>query len=343
MKHENSRKGEEANMKKIGRIFLTLALILGLNSSLPVMAAEHAYLPEQVENMAGTVLSGGDVVEATDCAVMLSYWFANEDQTQESLEQLKESIDSYAQSKGYGGVEAQSKVYAIMPSQDTDGATVLVIGEGLEAGVYAASEGYTRRFAHHNEIWAPQNGAEGWQVISCEEQDCYSLDDDEFPCYYIELAPYYGENNEEDNQGSTVSGKNAGCSHVFEYVTVREPAEKEDGLVAKQCKKCGAVVEYQPISAIAAFLRNAEKSVLNAAQDAVVTVETDRWLCFDRAVMDAIASRPDVTVVVNYRYQHRDYTVTIPAGYDVIGLLDENGFCGFRYLDLILDGKEIAK
>lgn len=74
-----------------------------------------------------------------------------------------------------------------------------------------------------------------------------------------------------------------------------------------------------------------------------VTVETDRWLCFDRRVMEAIASRPNITVTVNCSCGHRDYTVTIPAGYDVIALLNEDGFCGFRYLDLIFEGRSLSR
>lgn len=154
---------------------------------------------------------------------------------------------------------------------------------------------------------------------------------------------------------STVSGNSVSAStsvstgsapshtHEYEYVVVKAPTESEDGAWAIQCVTCGLVVDYQPISAVAAFLSNTQNTVKNASQNATVTVETTQWLCFNKAIIEAIASRPDVTVTVNYRYQQKNYTVTIPAGYDVMSLLDENGFVGFRYLDLVLGGSEITE
>ena len=37
------------------------------------------------------------------------------------------------------------------------------------------------------------------------------------------------------------------------------------------------------------------------------------------------------------------YEVTIPAGSDIVSLLDENGYVGFRYLDAVFGGKEITE
>ncbi|MDO4332176.1 MAG: hypothetical protein Q4C58_05745 [Eubacteriales bacterium] len=329
-------------MKKMGKAFAALLLVLGMSGSLVAAAAETAYQPDQMDDLTGTVWTGGDVICAQECAVMLSYRFENPDKTQEGMDALCEAIHSYAQSQGYqdySAVDAQSKIYGVMEPQGVQSVNVLVIGADLEYGVSAAESGYSRRFAHQNEIWAALGDADGWQVVSCETQDYYMSGEEEQPCYYIELEPWYQDAEGEEGAAGAFVQK-AGCSHVYEYVIVKEPSEKEDGIMARQCEKCGAVVGYQPISAIAAFLKNAEKAVKSAPQGAAVTVETDRWLCFDRAVMEAIASRPDVAVTVNYRYQHRNYTVTVPAGYDVMSLLDENGFCGFRYLDLILGGTE---
>lgn len=326
-------------MKKISAFLLTLMFILGVGRAFPVNASEQSCKVGQIEELDGTVWQDGDVIRTEDCAVMLCYWFENEDGTQEGMDALCDSIDSYLKSKGYGGTDASSRIYFIRKTEDTQWVSVLAIGEDLEFGVEA---GGTRRFAHHNEIWASQDGAEGWQVISCEEQDYYEKAEETYPCFYIELMPFFEEEEPEKNTAD-ISVQTAGCRHLYEYVIVKEPTEKEDGLVAKQCEKCGTVAEYQPISALGAFLKNTEKAVKEAAEGAAVTVNTDRWLCFDRAVMEAIASRPDAAVTVNYRYQNKDYTVLIPAGYDVVGLLNEEGYCGFRYLDLILGGSEVKK
>ncbi|MGN0376773.1 MAG: hypothetical protein ACI4ED_03980 [Suilimivivens sp.] len=58
-------------------------------------------------------------------------------------------------------------------------------------------------------------------------------------------------------------------------------------------------------------------------------------------MLAALAEKPDLNLTINYTYQHKKYTVTIPAGTDVMALLNEEGYCGFRYLDQQFGGKEI--
>lgn len=97
-----------------------------------------------------------------------------------------------------------------------------------------------------------------------------------------------------------------------------------------------------PNSAYAAFLESAACAILNA-QDEETVVETERWLSFNQTVFDDMAQRPELTVRVRYRYKGKRYEVTVPAGAELSGLTDESGFCGFRYLDQVFKGKEIAE
>lgn len=324
-------------MKKIRTFLLAATLIFGLGSSITAAAAQRFYAPGQMENLEGVVWKEGDVIGAEECAFILSYQYENIEGTQEGMDKLEDSITSYAQSLGYTSQiddPAGGKYYP--GKNELQSITVIVLGE--EPFENAGG----RRFSHSYTIWQEQEGSDGWRVSFVEEQESYTAGGEEHPCYYIVVSPNFEESEPETAQKST-SAKAAACDHVYEYVMEKEPLENEDGIMAKKCEKCGAIAEYRPVSAIMAFLQNTEKAVKNAAQGSVVTVKTDRWLCFDRAVMEAIASRPDVTVIVNYRYQHKDYTVTIPAGYDVVGLLNEEGFCGFRYLDLMLGGQELAQ
>ncbi len=126
-------------------------------------------------------------------------------------------------------------------------------------------------------------------------------------------------------------------THDFQYVTVQEASENQDEVVQLRCA-CGDVAESftVPGSAVGVFIKRVVKEITNASKDAVVTVDTKICTCYNQVIIDALLKRPDVTLVTNYRYNHVDYSVTIPAGYDVSTLLDENGYCGFRYLDQIL-------
>ena len=60
-----------------------------------------------------------------------------------------------------------------------------------------------------------------------------------------------------------------------------------------------------------------------------------------KKTMKVIASRPDMAVIINYIYKGKGYSVTIPAGYEMMSLLDENGYCGFLYLGSIFGTTEL--
>ena len=49
-------------------------------------------------------------------------------------------------------------------------------------------------------------------------------------------------------------------------------------------------------------------------------------------MMEALAARADLTLEVTFPVNHEKTTVVVPAGYDHMSLLDENGYCGFLYL-----------
>ena len=131
------------------------------------------------------------------------------------------------------------------------------------------------------------------------------------------------------------------CNHVMgESAVVSDATGNSDAVAAYQCIKCGAVLKYEAVSnsAFAVFLDETAKSILNAKGSEVV-IDTDIWVSFGRGVFDAIKSRPDVAVTVNYVYQGKPYVLKIPAGTDVNLLMDENGFGGFRYIEHVLNTK----
>lgn len=80
------------------------------------------------------------------------------------------------------------------------------------------------------------------------------------------------------------------------------------------------------------------KTVTEAPKDATVILETAMCSCLDKAMVDALATRPDVSVQIVFpkdKTGAESYSVTIPAGYDVNSLVDANGYCGFMYLNSI--------
>lgn len=128
------------------------------------------------------------------------------------------------------------------------------------------------------------------------------------------------------------------CDHVAETVVVNDATSSDDAVSAYQCVKCGALLRYEavPNSAYATFLANTANTILNA-QQGEVTINTNIWTSFNRAVFDAIKSRPDVAITVNYYYKGSPYVLHIPAGTNVDSLMDENGFGGFLYIQHVIN------
>lgn len=133
-------------------------------------------------------------------------------------------------------------------------------------------------------------------------------------------------------------GKEDTCIHDLAYEIIRPATAEKDALMAVQCTLCGAVLDEMevPNSAYAAFQKETIETIRNTRTNEVI-ISTQRWISFHQSVLEAIAQRPDVTVIIWYQYQGEMHEVTIPAGADVCPLADENGFCGFLYLKQIFD------
>ena len=161
--------------------------------------------------------------------------------------------------------------------------------------------------------------------------------------YEVTLHPEGGGGQPEENGGAEENS----CSHQYslQYDICREATPDADALLAGKCVNCGEILSYEeiPNSAYVAFLQESAEAIRNAAQGEQVEIYTDRWISFDRRVAKALADRPDVSVKLAYRYKGEAYILKIPAGEDWIGLLDENGFCGFRYLDQLFGTEHLEE
>ena len=131
------------------------------------------------------------------------------------------------------------------------------------------------------------------------------------------------------------------CDHVGESKVINQGTATSDALAAVQCVKCGAILSYETVSnsAYATFLKETANAILNAGQNGEAVVNTKTWTSFNKAVFEAMKSRPDVKVTVNYVYQGNAYVLNIPANANVDSFMDENGFGGFRYIEHVLNTK----
>ncbi|MGN1179792.1 MAG: hypothetical protein ACI4SD_01160 [Suilimivivens sp.] len=168
-----------------------------------------------------------------------------------------------------------------------------------------------------------------------------SFTTDKFSTYalaYVDSAKTAGDDKKEEKVEEEVY-----CTHKFEYSVLQEGTVSQDGLMGMQCIWCGAV-EQNTIERIPAYLifNKVCEQEIRKATGTELTIETDIWESFQKRVLEALSEKPQLNLTINYTYKHKKYTVTIPAGTDVMTLLNEEGFCGFRYLDQMFAGKEIV-
>lgn len=133
------------------------------------------------------------------------------------------------------------------------------------------------------------------------------------------------------------------CKHEYEWVPEKAATTLENAWEVYQCKYCGRVKARMDVanSAYAEFNKNAVKEIDKAPVNGTVTVSTPLWVSFQKSVIETLKGRPDVTVVLNYRFKGERYTLTIPAGTDLDVLEESEGYYGFRYLDTIFAGQKI--
>lgn len=124
------------------------------------------------------------------------------------------------------------------------------------------------------------------------------------------------------------------CHHNYEWEVYKKATATTDGIMRYRCKYCGTVEYEVPTAAYYIFNKETQESIQNAAVNATVNISTPIFISFHEMVKDALVARPDVTLVISYRYSGNNYEMTIPAGSgDVLSQLFGDGqYAGFLYL-----------
>ena len=123
--------------------------------------------------------------------------------------------------------------------------------------------------------------------------------------------------------------------HHFKWIAKMNESEVADGTLNYMCDECGKIWFFSPASPYVCFQGDIAHRIETAAEGEQVKVKTSHFINFDKQVMKALADRPDVSLYVSFldgEYKGNRVSFVIPAGEDTVSLLDENGYCGFRFL-----------
>lgn len=112
--------------------------------------------------------------------------------------------------------------------------------------------------------------------------------------------------------------------------------EQHNGQSAVSSSETAVPVKY------AVGQKQAQQIIKSVAPGGNCVVELEEFISFNRETFEALAKRPDVSLTVIYKWNGVKYKVTIPAGYNVLDLLNEDGYCGCLYLNAIF-GSEVVE
>lgn len=82
----------------------------------------------------------------------------------------------------------------------------------------------------------------------------------------------------------------------------------------------------------AGFNQSVAAEVRSCAADGTVTIEAGEYVSLYRTAISAIAERPDVTLIIRFRYDNTDLQLEIPAGAHIESRIDNNGCIGLAGL-----------
>lgn len=88
------------------------------------------------------------------------------------------------------------------------------------------------------------------------------------------------------------------------------------------------------------FQKVIQSLVAQIPQNGTLNLDMGDWISFDKKTFETFSKRPDMAIVITYTYMGHKYRVTIPAGYPIMDLLNEEGYCGCLYLNAVF-GSEL--
>ncbi len=155
----------------------------------------------------------------------------------------------------------------------------------------------------------------------------FSANDPDIPAQPQPQAPKKEEKKEEKKQAYQHT-----CN--MEWVTVKEPTMKSDGLMRYQCKDCGKVEMQVPISAATTYITGLYSAIDKAPLNGTVVYDAQDYYTISKYVLQKMAQRNDVTVAIRFNYKNTPYVVVFPAKTDYTQLLaGKSQFYGFLGLN----------
>lgn len=342
-------------MKKMLGVLLAALLCLNCFGTLNVQAQEiqgEFYGRERLMELEGTVLTPGTELYFAEeygdymepYYVQAEYRFANTSGTVEGFERLMDVVGQYC--LGTLGLDFVYAFDNISPDDPERINGVCTLDEPTDINYFCvktAGPQYGTIVTYDDEgkeelqvlskqmkVFNTLSSASAWKVVDVEPLVWYA------PCAaaYDGDSQFYSENYSIILEPYYATEAGSACNHSYTWNIVRDATDTSDGEMVYCCEHCGNVSEKVKISAYAKFLKGVTDSISKAAPGEVVEIKTDIWMSISKAVATAMQQNPTVAVSIEFAYSGHVFKLTIPAGYDLMIKMNEEGYAGFLYLAL---------
>ena len=190
------------------------------------------------------------------------------------------------------------------------------------------------------------NTKTGKTATSVKVSDIYINSVSDLQAYIVitDANPAEVSSSSSDNPTKKEDKKEAPAhTHSYSWNVVTEATESGDGLELYQCS-CGDVQAKSVIPASQAYVSKFRDLVKNAPANGTVTYDSKMNHTFSDYIIKRLAERNDVTTEIDFKWQNKDYTLTIPAGIDYTAILaDDIEFYGYLYFAQLTGATVVAK
>ena len=120
--------------------------------------------------------------------------------------------------------------------------------------------------------------------------------------------------------------------HDFVWHTSIEATNDHLGEEELRCKICNLLIETRTFDNADNLHNILKQTTAGAPQGGTVTLERGEYVSINRTDAENLTKRPDLTTVIHFIYDHQKYEMTVPAGFDWVSSLNEDGWAGFLYI-----------
>ena len=180
-------------------------------------------------------------------------------------------------------------------------------------------------------------------LIAKTHNTVIAVDSDLFSTYVLAYSDIETDADDDDDEMSEESKRDLeyrkqhpNGQHTYVQKIVQDPTAEVDGVMINVCCYCGWVERDSEMSISGYPVFNAEtiEAIGNTSQGSTVTMQTKSWYSVHRNVLEALAKRPDETLVFKFIYDKKRYVLTISGSDPLLELLleSEDDYFGFMYL-----------